>query len=160
MAQTGVLFSTDGDSITVLNDSGTTAIEAGSMLFFLANDDAFGTTVASSRAAYAAGDVKVKQADWSTASYLTPAGVAATDIAADGYGTMLLEGLFLNRVSADTEAGEAIMQETTTSAQVLAIADLGTTVLVQGAGLSHFKMGRALTGGSAEKKIILWKLTL
>ena len=160
MAQSGIVLFDEGKTITVLNDSGTTAITAGDLLYFTTNDDKFGTTVSAAQAAYSAADVKVKGATMSASSHLTPAGVALTDIAADGYGTMALEGLFLHPVSANTEAGESIMQETTTSTKVVAMVDLGTTVLVQGAGLADCKIGRALTGGSADGKIILWKLAL
>ena len=147
-------------NLTVLNDSGTTAITAGDMLFFTTNDDEFGTTVTTAKAAMSESAVKVKSAHLSVNSHLLPGGVALTDIAADGYGTMALEGIFLHRISANTEAGESIMQETTTSMKVVAMIDLGTTVLVQGAGLVDLKMGRALTGGTAENKVIAWKLAL
>lgn len=160
MAQNGVVLFREGESITVLNDSTTTAITAGDLLYFTTNDDKFGTTVASAQAAYTASDIVVKAANWSASSHLLPAGVALTDMAANGYGSMALEGVFLHRAAANTEAGESIMHETTTSQKVVAMVDLGTTVLVQGAGLADLKMGRALTGGSAEDKIIAWKMSL
>jgi len=163
MAQTGVMLTPNGDSITVLNDSGTTAITAGDLLYFTTNDDVLGSTTASAaycRAAYSGGDVKVKAANWSNSSHLLPAGVAISDIPADGYGAMAMEGLFMHPVAANTEAGESLMHETTTSQRLVAIVDLGTTVLVQGAGLADLKVGRALTGGSAKGKYILWKLAL
>lgn|SRR3990167_7510563 len=160
MAQSGDILFQDGNSITILNDSGTSTITAGDLLYFTTNDDKFGTTVATAASAYSASDIVVKAAHWSASSHLLPAGVALTDVAVDGYGSMALEGIFLHRVSANTEAGESIMHESSTSQKVVALVDLGTTVLVQGAGLADLKVGRALTGGTAEDKIIAWKLTL
>ncbi len=160
MAQLGVVLSETGDSITVLNDSGTTAITAGDLLFFPTNDNEFGTTVTTAKAAMADSAVKVKSAHLSATSNILPGGVALTDIAADGYGTMALRGVFLHRCSSDTEAGESIMQEAATSQKVLAIPDLGTTVAVDGAGMVDVKIGRALTGGATEDQVIAWKLKL
>lgn len=160
MAQLGVVLFKEAESITVLNDSGTTAITAGDMLYFTTNDDEFGTTVTTAKAAMADSAVKVKSAHLDANSHLLPGGVALTDIAADGYGTMALEGIFLHRIGANTEAGESIMQETTTSQKVVAMLDLGTSTLVQNAGLVDLKVGRALTGGTAENKVIAWKLSL
>lgn len=160
MAQQGVVLSETGDSVTILNDSGTTAITAGDLLYFPTNDNEFGTTVTTAKAAMADSAIKVKSSNLSASSYLTPGGVALTDIAADGYGTMALRGVFLHRVSDNTEAGESVMQEDKTSLKLRAIKDLGTTVLIDGAGMQDVRVGRALTGGATENQIIAWKLKL
>ena len=57
MVQTGFTLSDEGRTISVLNDSGSTAIEAGDIVFSIANDDAFSDTVAAVRNSYAAGDI-------------------------------------------------------------------------------------------------------
>jgi len=158
MAQTGFPLFMDANSLTVLNDSGTTAITAGDIVYSAANDDKFGTTYATARSSYAAGDVKVKSMLWSTSGYKTVVGVALTDIAADGYGTIALEGAFLHRAEGNLEAGDPIRGCSTTANRVeLCPIDVGTT----STGLANrYKIGKALTGGSAAKKIVLWKLSL
>ena len=60
MAQTGFVLSDEGRTITILNDSGTTAIEAGDIVFSIANVDQFSDTVAAVRNSYAASDIKGK----------------------------------------------------------------------------------------------------
>ncbi|RLE44057.1 hypothetical protein DRJ19_01395, partial [Candidatus Woesearchaeota archaeon] len=108
MAQVGFLLSDEGRTLTVLNDSTTSAITAGDIVYCIANDDKFGTTASSVLGNYSAGDVKVKAAHWSNTAYKTVIGVALTDIPANSYGTIALEGIFLHPVSGDTEAGDPV----------------------------------------------------
>jgi len=107
MAQTGFLFN-DGHSLTALNDSGTTAIEAGDIVFSQANDDVLTGTAASARNAFSDGDFKVKSMTDSATGYQTVVGVALQDIPADGYGAVALEGLFIHATNEDLEAGSSI----------------------------------------------------
>ena len=159
MAQLGFILSDEGRSITVLNDSGTTAITAGDLLYSIANDDVLGATAAAAPNSYAAGDIKVKATSFSASGYATPIGVAAEDIAIDGYGTALLEGIFMHKVSENVEAGNPVQFAETTAQAELQLMDIGTATQAL-TDLSGVKMGRALTGGSADGKYIVWKLTL
>ena len=156
MAQAGLMLTDEARTMSVLNDSGTTAITAGDIVYSIANDDMFGSTISAMRAAYAASDVKVKAAHWANTSYKTIMGVAIQDIALDGYGSIALEGVFLHQAQENVEAGQAV-QFYEGTAQKLQANDAGATA---GYDASQTKIGRALTGGSADKKIILWKLTL
>ena len=156
MAQTHFPLFLPGDSITVLNDSGTTAITAGDLVYSAANDDQFTGTASTARSSYLAGDIKVKKIGTANTDYKTFIGIAANDIAVDSYGEVYLEGVFVSPVHANTEAGNHIMAAATTANRVTAILDQGTTLLL---GSGHFTIGKALTGGSATGKYIAWKLT-
>lgn len=155
MAQSGLL-KFDGKTITVLNDSGTTAITAGDLVYTAANDDILGGTFAAVSAGYAAGDIKVKSLVCSNTGYRTILGVALDDIPADGYGSIAQEGVFIHAVAEDVEAGNCIQGYEGTANKVQ-LADDGTTASYQGFAT---KIGRALTGGSADGKFIFWKLCL
>lgn len=162
MAQTGFTLSDEGRNITVLNDSGTTAIFAGDLVFTSTNNDVLTGTAASARNAYAGGDIKVFGNDTSATGYKTCIGVAAEDIPADGYGNVALEGVFITPVSADTEAGD-ILKGVASANKVLVIADYAYGTTTTAVGLVNdfkYKIGKALTGGSANGKYIVWKLTL
>ena len=126
MAQTGFTLSDEGRTLTVLNDSGTTAIFAGDLVFTGTNDDVLTGTAASARNAYAGGDVKVKGNDMSATGYKTCLGIALEDIPADGYGAVAMEGIFITPVSADTEAG-ADLQGVASANKVVGIAEATTT---------------------------------
>jgi predicted RecA/RadA family phage recombinase len=156
MAQTGFVLTDEGRTITVLNDSGTTAIEAGDIVWSAANDDVLTGTAASARNAYAAGDIKVKSMTDSATGYTTVLGVAIEDIPADGYGAIAMEGVFIHATDDNTEAGDCIQGDSAASNKVKNLAAATTTVdtIVQN------KIGRALTGGSADGKYIIWKLSL
>lgn len=158
MAQTGFPLFLNAEAITVLNDSTTTAITAGDICYSIANDDKFGTTYATARSGYAAGDIKVKSALLANTAYKTVLGVALNDIAANEYGTIALEGIFLHRAEGNLEAGDPIRMCSSTANRVeLCPIDVGTT----STGLANrYKIGKALTGGSAQKKIVAWKLVL
>ena len=158
MAQTGFMLSDEGRTITVLNDSGTTAIYAGDLVYSAANNDVITGTAARVRAAYAAGDIKVKTITCSATGYVTPIGVAMEDIPADGYGSVALEGIWMHAVSADTEAGDSLVINASTDMRVVKVTDATTTVTKTVADLHRYKVGRALTGGSAAGKYIIWKL--
>jgi len=153
MAQTGFMLSDEGRSLTVLNDSGTTAIEAGDIVWSAVNDDQFTGTAASARNAYAAGDIKVKSMTDSATGYQTVLGVALEDIPADGYGAIALEGVFIHSVSENVEAGNFVQGDEAGSNKLM-VQDVAAA-----ADLTH-KIGRALTGGSADGKYIAWKLSL
>ena len=155
MAQTGLAMWIPGDIITVLNDSGTTAITAGDIVFSAANDDVFESTL--NRAAYAAGDIKVKTKVASATGYATVIGVALADIAADGYGAIATTGIFMNQVAEDTEAGAAVQGNESADNKLAALDTHGTTTKTTN---GNHKIGRALTGGSADAENILWKLVL
>lgn len=157
MAQTGFPLFMDADVITVLNDSTTTAITAGDGVYSIANNDALTGTAASVRAGYAAGDIKVKLASGANTSYKTFIGVALTDIAADGYGSVALEGIFAHPAAAAITSGDWIQWNTTTSNQVQAITDLGTTAILAD---GDYIIGKALTGASTADKYIAWKMCL
>lgn len=153
MAQTGFMLSDEGRSLTVLNDSGTTAIEAGDIVWSAVNDDQFTGTAASARNAYAAGDIKVKSMTDSATGYQTVLGVALEDIPADGYGSIALEGVFIHSVSENVEAGNFVQGDEAASNKLM-VQD------VAAAADLTYKIGRALTGGSADGKYIAWKLSL
>jgi len=161
MAQIGLCLFDEGRTITVLNDSGTTAITAGDPVYSAANDDVFETTF--SRSAYAAGDVKVKSILWTagTTAQKAPMGVALTDIAADGYGVIARAGVFMHPVSDDTEAGACVQltEQTTTKTNnvLVTLSDPGTTAPQNAL---HVKVGRTLTGGSTAGEYVLWQLSL
>jgi len=157
MAQTGFILSDEGRTLTVLNDSGTTAIEAGDIVWTAANDDAFTGTAASARNAYAAGDIKVKSQTDSSSGYLTVLGIAQEDIPADGYGSIAMEGVFIHAVKTNTEAG-AVLQGSETGDNKVDVLDSATTTV--GVAIVQHKIGRALTGGSADGKYIAWKLSI
>src|SRR3990167_4810193 len=106
MAQTGFVFSDEGRTLTVLNDSGTTAITAGDLCGTGTNDNVLTGTAASARNAYGAGDIKVFS-QVANNKYGAPMGVALADVAADGYGGLALEGFFIHAVSENVEAGDA-----------------------------------------------------
>ena len=156
MAQTGFPLFLDGHTITVRNDSTTTAITAGDLLCCGTVNDVIATTSGQERSSYSAGDIKVKAVKWANTNYKTFVGVALTDIAADGYGSMAMEGIFIHQTKTDTEAGDHIMAAATTGNKVECIKDQGTTLLLTD---GHYEIGKALTGGSADGKYIIWKLT-
>jgi len=157
MAQTGFPLGLNGESITILNDSGTTAITAGDIVASIACDDKFTGTAATARSSYAAGDIRGKSALLANTYYKTVIGVALQDIPADGYGSIALEGVFLHPVDANVEAGENVMFNISTGNKLAPITDLGTTAVL---GDGNYIIGKALTGGSADGKYIAWKLTL
>jgi len=161
MAQTGFVLSDEGRSITVLNDSGTTAIEAGDILWSAVNNDVLTGTAASARNAYGAGDIKVKSMTDSATGYQTVLGVALEDIPADGYGACAMEGVFIHATNSDTEAGDPLMGDNAASNKVDTLSGPTTTVTAAAAiALTQHKVGRALTGGSADGKYVVWKLSL
>ena len=163
MAATGFLLSDEGRSITVLNDSGSTAITAGDIVYSAANDDVLTGTAASARNAYAAGDFKVKSIVCSATGYKTPVGVAAEDIPADGYGAVAMEGVYITPAQANIEAGDAVMGYAGTANKLNKIPDAtagSTTANATSVDNQRYKIGRALTGGSTDGKYIAWKVTL
>jgi hypothetical protein len=153
MAQTGFMLSDEGRTLTVLNDSGTTAIEAGDIVWSATNDDQFTGTAASARNAYAAGDIKVKSMTDSATGYQTVLGIAQEDIPADGYGSIAMEGIFIHAVSENVEAGNLVQGDEAGSNKLM-VQDVAAA-----ADLTH-NIGRALTGGTADGTYIAWKLSL
>jgi len=154
MAQDGFPFWDEGRSIPVLNDSGTTAIEAGDLLYSAANDDVIGGTAAQARGKFASGDIKVKSIICSDTGYQTHVGVANDDIAADGTGSMSTEGVWAHQAAENVEAGGVVQGME---------GDGTTTVIankVQVADEFAHKIGRALTGATADGKYLLWKQSL
>jgi hypothetical protein len=155
MAQAGFILSDEGRTITALNDSSTTAIVAGDPVYAVTNNDVLTATASTARAAYAYGDILVKAVRCSATGYLKPIGIALTDAATSSQLTVALEGLFINAVNSDTEAGDALMFDASTSSKVDKV---GATLASSTAVTT--KIGRALSGGSADTKFIVWKLTL
>ena len=159
MAQAGLLFDNEGRVITVTNDSTTTAITAGDILACEdANDDVLTQTTTTARAAYSSGDIKVKQASNSNTNYQKIVGVAIDDIPAGGIGPMAMEGIFMHPVDENVEAGDSVQFAETTSMNLQAL-DVETATFGNVVN-PRDKIGKALTGGSANKEIIIWKLTL
>lgn len=163
MTQYGFVLSDEGRTITALNDSSTTAITAGDPVYYVTNDDKFGSTASTARSSYAYSDVLVKTLPCSATGYQAPAGIALTDAGTSEQVTVALEGVFLHRTNSNTEAGAALQFDASTSQKVdtldtsLSFSSTGTTATITQAS---YKVGRAITGGSADKKYILWKLTL
>ena len=154
MAQTGFMLSDEGRTITATNDSGTTAITAGDLVYCAASDDVMTGTAASTRAAFDGADILVKSILCSDSGYSTIIGVAVEDIPADGIGSIAMEGVFLNPAAENVEAGGVIQGHEGNGT---------TTVLankVQVADEFAHQIGKALTGGSADGKYIVWKLAL
>lgn len=149
MAQDGFILSDEGRTITIFNDSGTTAIEAGDLVYATVNDDVLTGTAASARNALTGSAVKAKSIVCSPTGYQTIIGVATGDIEAGEYGACALEGVFVHAAAEDIEAGTLIQgHEGTTSV---------TSNKVQVADEFGHVIGRALTGGSADGKYIIWK---
>ena len=155
MAQNGFMLSDEGGTLTVLNDSGTTAITAGDLVFSAANDDVLTGTAASARNAYAGGDVKVITCGGLVTGYQTILGVALEDIPVNGYGAVAMEGVFIHAVAENVEAGGVVQGMEATTATVLQGA-----YKIQVADEFAHKIGKALTGGSADGKYVIWKLAL
>ena len=160
MAQAGLVLSDEGRTITAINDSTTTAITAGDPVYFTANNDVVGATFASVRGAYAYGDIKVKTLVCSNTGYKTPAGIALNDASTSGSSqlTVALEGLFAHPTNSDTEAGDPLMFDASTSQKVENLRTNGNAGV--GSAVIAWKVGRALTGGSADTQYVIWKLTL
>ena len=157
MAQTGFVLSDEGRAITVTNDSGTTAIEAGDICFSIVNDNVLTQTAVSARNAYSAGDIKVKSMTDSASGFDTVMGIALEDIPADGVGTIALDGVFIHQCNSNTEAGQVLQGDEAAANKVDVLAIATTTVDVN---TIQRKIGRALTGATADNEFIVWKLTL
>lgn len=160
MAQSGFVFSDEGRTLSVKNDSTTSAITAGDIVFVLpaANDDVLTQTSSSARAAYAAGDVKVKAAQWGTTANVGEVlGVAVEDIAADGVGAIAMEGVFIHQVAEGVEAGAPCQMSESGANKLLAL-DVATTTV--GVAIVADKCGRFITGASGANEFVLWKLSL
>ena len=154
MTQNAFELSDEGRTITILNDSGTTAILAGDIVYSAANDDVLGGTAASARNAYDAGDIKGLPMKSLDTGYQKVIGVALQDIPADGYGSIAMEGIFITPTAENSEAGDPVQ----------GMEGAGTTTVIanklQVADSFDHKIGQALTGGSADGKYIIWKLAL
>lgn len=158
MAQVGLLFSDEGRTFTVLNDSGTTAILAGDLVYSTSGNDQIADALADVRGAYAAGDVKVKGMHFSATGYQKVIGVAVEDIPVDGYGAVAMEGVFAHPASEAIETG-APVQGYEGTAQKLSALDQGTATYVAAELniLTRDRIGVTLTGASADTKYVLWK---
>lgn len=160
MVQTGFYFSDEGRTLAVENDSTTTAITAGDLVYVVAsaNDDVLTQTSSTARAAYAAGNVKVKRcADATTVAVNKFLGVAVEDIAADGRGAIAMEGVWMHAVSEGVEAG-APAQVYEATANKLSALDAATTTV--GTAIVADKCGRFITGASGANEYVMWKLSL
>ena len=147
MAQSGFQLSDDAKTITILNDSGTTAITAGDIVYSGVNNDVLTGTAASARNAYAPqSDIKGFSILASATGYQTVIGVALEDIPTASVGAIALEGIFIHAVNSDTEAGNVLQGDAAAANKVDVLADATTTV---GKDIVQNKIGRALSGGSA-----------
>lgn len=144
------MLSDEGRTITVQNDSGTTAIFAGDIVYGAANTNVLTQTAATARNAYAAGDILASSMLWSATGYQTVLGVALEDIPADGFGSVALEGVFIHPANEAIAAGENVQGDEATAVKLNAL-DTGNV---------EHKIGRALTGSSADTEYIVWKLSL
>lgn len=165
MAQTGFFLSDEGRTVGAQNGSSTTAITAGDLLYAPTNNDVLTGTAASAAAAYAVGDIVVRRSADSGTGFKTFVGVAVEDIPASGYGAVAMEGVFIHAVSADTEAGDALMGVASVN-KVKKIADAvmatatttGLTNIKLAVDNQRYNCGKALSGGSADGKYVIWKL--
>jgi len=157
MAQSGLQMWDQGITIGVLNDSGTTAITAGDIVFASSADDQLGSTIANVKSNYAKGDVKVRAMAWSATGYQSVCGVAVSDIAADGYGTIAMEGVFVHAAQENIEAGARVQGYEGTANKLMTIDVTGSTTIV---GPYAHKIGVALGAASGDTKPIMWKLAL
>lgn len=161
MAQVGLYLSDEGRTITVLNDSGTTAITAGDLVYSTSGNDVFGATSSSVMGNYSgAADVKVKSMHWSATGYQKAYAVAVEDIPADGVGSIAMEGLFFHPAQEAIATGAPIQGYEGTAQKLMAL-DAGTTTYVAAAlnSAPRDKIGFTLTGASADTKYVLWKLS-
>ena len=156
MTNTGYQLFDQGFTLDVTNDSGTTAISAGDIVYATANTDKFGSTLASIGGTYSSSDVQVFRMAGAATGYTKVVGVAITDIAAAGKGTIALEGVFLHQASEAIVAGDAVQGYEGTANKLSAADASGATT----AKTYVHKIGRSLTGASAANFIVLWKLTL
>ena len=162
MAQTGFMLSDEGRTISVTNDSGTTAITCGDILWVVAaaNDDVLTQTSSTARAAYGDGDIKVKAAVWATTVAVNKVvGVALEDIAASGRGSMAMEGVFIHQAAEGLEAGAPVQISEATNAKLNAL-DAVTATTSQVVAIVQEKIGRTLTGASGGDEFVIWKLSL
>lgn len=152
-----------GRSISARNDSGTTAIAAGDIVYASGATTApLGSTTGNAvRSDYAISDILVKSTKWgTTAQSKQVIGVALTDGAADGNLTVALEGVFMNQLDASATAvspGHPVQaaDATTNGLDTLGV-DCGTTSTNIGL---YKKIGFALTGANSTKDFIVWKLS-
>ena len=163
MAQSAYVLSDEGRTFSATNDSGTTAIFAGDIVYTGTINDKFTGTAARVRSAYAVADVLIKGMLWSATGYKNVVGVALEDIPAAKVGAVSTTGLWFHAVSADTEAGDALMGHAGTANRVKvipAVTSGSTTANAASCDLLKYKIGTAITGGSAAGKFILWKLNI
>jgi len=159
---TGFLLSDVGRTLSVKNDSTTSAIVAGDIVYASGGTTSvFPSTTTQARAGYAVSDTPIKAAKWgTTAQSKLAVGVAVTDIAADDTGTIALEGIFLNQVDATAAVITAGMPVkaavATTNAVDLLSQDSGTTSTNLGV---YNKLGIALSGANSTKDFLVWKLS-
>jgi predicted RecA/RadA family phage recombinase len=164
MVQTEFLLSDIGRTFTAVNDSATTAIRAGDIVFAAQGSTSqLGSTVANSLTDYAYNDVSVKACRLVGTTTLTKRviGVAITDAAAASQVTVAMEGIFLSPVDATATvitSGHPVKAADATTSGVDPLAqDYGTTSTALGA---FYKIGRSLVGANSSKDYLLWKLTL
>lgn len=157
MAATGGMWSDDGKTIGVLNDSGTTIIYAGDLVYVTSGTDGLGGTFASMRTAYAKGDITAKRMADSATGYIKVCGVAVNDIAADGYGTIAMEGIFVHPSAEAIAAGACVQGYEGTANKIATLDVTGSTTVV---GPENHKIGRCLIPASAGNKLVMWKMTL
>jgi len=160
MAQSGFMFSDEGRTLSVLNDSTTSTILAGEICYVVPgeNDNVLTQTSSTARAAYASTDVKVKSIDWGTTANIGEVlGVALEDAPAGGKGAIAMEGLFIHQVIGGVEAGGPVQAAENGTNKVNALGVATTTV---GVAIVADKCGRFITGASGANEFVVWKLSL
>jgi hypothetical protein len=158
MAKTGLMFSDDGKTLTVKNVDSTNAIYAGDIVYSRSTVDSLGGTFASARTAYEYSDVGVGPIKASATGYQLVVGVAVTDIAASGYGTIAMEGVFIHTAQEAIVSGGCVQGYEGTANKLMALdtKSAGTQAVTE---YTH-KIGKALIGTSAGDKLCLWKLNV
>ena len=150
----GLIMGVDGHTFTAKNVSSTTAITAGDLVYSPTNNDVFQTTADVS--SYAWDDVKCKTILCSNTGYKSVLGVALNDAGTSASNTsqisVSMRGLFLHQAVGNIEAGSAV-QATETAANAVSVDGNATTE-------PDVCIGTALTGASATKQYLLWKLNL
>jgi len=164
MTQAEFLISDEGRTFTAVNDSATTAIRAGDIVFAAQGSTSqFGSTVAEAYTDYAYSDITVKASRLVGTTTLGKrvVGVALTDASAGSQVTIAMEGIWLSPVDSTATvitSGHPVKAADATTAGVDPLPqDYGTTSTGMGA---FYKCGRSLVGANTSKDYLLWKLTL
>ena len=160
MAQVGFYHSDEGRTFSVTNDSTTTAITCGDLVYSTSSNDVFGATSTSVAGNYDISDVKVKAMHWSATGYQKVVGIATEDIPASGTGSVAAEGMFFHPASEAIATGSPVQGYEGTAQKISALDQATTTVTAAAVNsLNRDKIGYTLSGASADTKYVLWKFS-